>query len=41
MLIDIRDMFKIYRMGDTSVNALNGVSMTIGAGEFVAIMGAS
>jgi putative ABC transport system ATP-binding protein len=41
MLIDIRDMFKIYRMGDTSVNALDGVSMSIGAGEFVAIMGAS
>ena len=41
MLIDIRDMFKIYRMGDTSVNALNGVSLTISAGEFVAVMGAS
>jgi len=41
MLIDIRNMFKIYRMGDTSVNALDGVSMTIAAGEFVAIMGAS
>ncbi len=41
MLIDIRDMFKIYRMGDTTVNALDGVSMTIAEGEFVAIMGAS
>ena len=41
MLIDIRDMFKIYRMGDTSVNALNGVSLTISAGEFVAVMGPS
>ena len=41
MLIDIRNMFKIYRMGDTSVNALDGVSLTIAAGEFVAVMGAS
>ena len=41
MLISIQDMFKIYRMGDTSVNALDGVSLTIAVGEFVAIMGAS
>jgi putative ABC transport system ATP-binding protein len=41
MLIDIRNMFKIYRMGDTSVNALAGISLAISAGEFVAVMGAS
>jgi putative ABC transport system ATP-binding protein len=41
MLIDIRNMFKIYRMGDTSVQALDGISLTIAAGEFVAVMGAS
>jgi putative ABC transport system ATP-binding protein len=41
MLIDIRNMFKIYRMGDTEVNALDGISLTINAGEFVAVMGAS
>jgi putative ABC transport system ATP-binding protein len=41
MLIDIRNMFKIYRMGDTAVNALDGITLTIAAGEFVAVMGAS
>jgi putative ABC transport system ATP-binding protein len=41
MLIDIKDMYKVYRMGDTSVSALDGVSLTIAAGEFVAVMGAS
>ena len=41
MLISIQNMSKIYRMGDTSVNALDDVSLTIAAGEFVAIMGAS
>jgi len=41
MLIDIKDMYKTYRMGDNVVNALNGVSLQIDYGEFVAIMGHS
>ena len=41
MLITIRDMFKTYSMGDNAVYALDGVSLNIAAGEFVAIMGAS
>ena len=41
MLIDIQDMFKTYKMGDNVVNALNGVSLTVDYGEFVAIMGHS
>ncbi len=40
-VIEINDIYKIYKMGDTEVRALNGVSLTIGTGEFVAIMGAS
>ncbi len=41
MLINIQNLFKVYHMGDTSVNALDGVTLTIAAGEFIAIMGAS
>ena len=40
-LIEIRDLRKKYVIGDEPVNALDGVSLTIDSGEFVAIMGPS
>lgn len=40
-LIEIKDLIKTYVTGDTSFNALNGVSLNVKQGEFVAIMGAS
>jgi putative ABC transport system ATP-binding protein len=40
-LIDIRDVTKVYKMGDVEVHALRGVSLTIDEGEMVAIMGPS
>ena len=40
-VISIRDMTKVYRMGEHEVRALNGVSLNIHKGEFVAIMGPS
>jgi len=40
-LIEIRDLHKIYAQGEEPVRALDGVSIDIDEGEFVAIMGAS
>ena len=40
-LIELRDVRKIYQMGSEAVHALDGVSLTIDQGEFVAIVGQS
>ena len=40
-VIQLDHIHKVYTMGDVEVHALRGVSLTIRAGEFVAIMGAS
>jgi putative ABC transport system ATP-binding protein len=40
-LVVATDLTKVYVLGDTELRALDGVSLTVDRGEFVAIMGAS
>jgi len=40
-VIRIEDLAKYYVMGDSVVHALDGVSLEISSGEFVAITGSS
>ena len=40
-MITLQKLMKIYQMGDSTVHALDGVSLFIGQGEFVAITGPS
>jgi putative ABC transport system ATP-binding protein len=41
MLIEVKNLEKIYTNEDVETPALNGVSFNVGSGEFVAIMGSS
>ena len=40
-VVELRDVYKIYRMPAGDVHALNGVTVSVMPGEFVAIMGPS
>ncbi len=40
-LVVLKDVWKIYQMGEVEVPALQGVSLNINKGDFVAIIGAS
>ncbi len=40
-VIRIRDLRKVYRMGDIEVEAIRGINLTIQRGEFIAVTGAS
>ena len=40
-LIELRNIYKIYYMGDEEVHANDGISLSINKGEFVAIVGKS
>lgn len=40
-VIRVKDLYKVYRIGENRVRALNGVSFSINRGEFCAIVGTS
>src|SRR6476660_3469247 len=41
MLIQVQNVTKVYELGDAPVHALDGVSVDVEKGEFVAFMGSS
>jgi macrolide transport system ATP-binding/permease protein len=40
-LVELRDVHKVYRLGETELPVLRGVSLSIGSGELIALMGSS
>ncbi|MBR1893483.1 MAG: ABC transporter ATP-binding protein [Lachnospiraceae bacterium] len=40
-VIEVKNLYKIFKLGEQKVRALNGVSFTVNKGEFVAIVGTS
>lgn len=40
-MIDLKDIYKIYSDGDSEIRALDGVSLNVKEGEFIAIVGQS
>lgn len=40
-LVEFKNIYKIYKMGDSEVRALDGISFSVFEGEFVAIIGQS
>ena len=40
-LIELKNVYKIYQMGEETVHALDGIDLTVDQGEFVAIVGSS
>lgn len=40
-ILELRDVMKIYKMGETEIRALNGVTLNVEKGEFLSIVGPS
>lgn len=40
-LLEVRELYKIYKSGESEIHALDGISLSIDEGEFVAIVGQS
>ena len=40
-IIQVRNLYKVYRVGESKVFALNGVTFSLNRGEFCAVVGPS
>jgi putative ABC transport system ATP-binding protein len=40
-MVEVRELYKTYRVGDVDVHALQGMNLDVARGEFVSIVGAS
>lgn len=40
-MIELKDVTKIYRMGENEIKALSGVDLTVNSGEFISMVGPS
>ena len=40
-MIELRDLWRTYQVGDSEVHALHGVDLTIGRGDYLAVVGPS
>jgi putative ABC transport system ATP-binding protein len=41
IMVEVRELYKTYRVGDVDVHALQGMNLDVARGEFVSIVGAS
>ena len=40
-LVEFKDVYKRYQMGEVTINAVDGISFTVEEGEFAVVVGAS
>lgn len=40
-MVELKDLTKTYQLGSNTIRALDGITLTIAPGEFVAIVGSS
>ena len=41
IMVEVRELYKTYRVGDVDVHPLQGMNLDVARGEFVSIVGAS